>query len=49
VLALVCAFTRFDFEHKEKTAKVDETSNNAKRNATLILTCVESLPPRMND
>jgi hypothetical protein len=48
-LAFVCAFTRFDFDCKVKTAKTDETSNNAKINATLILTCVDFLPPRMND
>jgi len=42
VLAFVCAFTRFEFNCKEKTAKTDETSNNAKINATLFLTCVES-------
>ncbi len=44
-LTLVCAFTRFEFDCKEKTAKIDEISNNAKINATLILTCVEILAP----
>jgi hypothetical protein len=42
VLALIWAFARFEFDCKEKTAKPDEKSNNAKINATLILTCVES-------
>jgi hypothetical protein len=42
VFAFVRAFTRFEFGCKVKTAKTDETSNNAKINATLILTCVKS-------
>jgi hypothetical protein len=49
VFVLVCAFTMFDFNCKVETAKIDEKNNNAKINATLVLTCVDSLPPRMND
>jgi hypothetical protein len=49
VLAFNCALAKFEFDCKEKTAKTDEISRNAKINATLIFTCVESYPPRMND
>jgi len=49
VFVFVCAFTMFDFNCKVENAKTDEKNNNAKINATLVLTCVDSLPPRMND
>jgi hypothetical protein len=42
VVAVVWAFTRFEFWCKVETAKTDATSNNAKINDTLILFCVES-------
>jgi len=42
VLAFNSAFAKFEFDCKEETAKTNETSNNAKINATLNLTCVES-------
>ena len=47
-VVLICALTRLVLDCKVKTAKTDETSNNANINETLILTCVDSLPPRMN-
>jgi hypothetical protein len=46
---LVCAPTMFWFDCSVKMAETDETSNNAKIIVTFALTCVNSLPPRMND
>ena len=48
VLTLVCAPTRLELDCKVRTAETDEISNNAKISVTLILTCVDSLPPRMD-
>jgi hypothetical protein len=44
MLLPVCALTRFEFDSREEIEKTDETSNIAKRRATLFLNCVEFCP-----